>query len=378
MRSRLLLLLFGALLAFGLGEGALALFAPQIMRSPRVWDFDPELGWANRPGARGRLVAPEFDVEMAIDAEGLRGPEVARAKLSGTRRIALFGDSFAMGWGVAEDDTLRAQLALQLRARDPNAPVEVLNFGVAGYSTDQELLAFRKLGARFAPDVVVLVVYGNDFWENGNEMGNGGGGRLVARPHFQFAPAGALRLVGTPIPRNTGWDPPSFPSSHWFAHIAADGVHRSHVASLLLRAVAPTSRLPLTSFYYQRIYARSPDADSRTIWELTAALIARFDQEVRAAGARFVLVYASDRLEVDPDAWNSARTATGFGDDLDPNRPSRELARIARAHDIAFVDLLPEMRSAPARGPFFFREGHWNAAGHAIAAETVAALLSAQ
>jgi len=378
MRSRLLLLLLGTVLAFGLGEGALALFAPQTTRTPRVWDFDPDLGWANRPGARGQLIEPEFDVEMAIDVEGLRGPEVARAKLSGTRRIAIFGDSFAMGWGVAEKETVRAQLAEQLRARDPNTPVEVLNFGVAGYSTDQALLAFRKIGARFAPDVVVLVVYGNDFWDNGNGYGNGGGGRLVARPHFQFAAGGALHLVGTPVPRSTGWDSPSFPSSNWFARVAADRVHRSHVASLLLRAIAPKSRLPLTSFYYERIYARSPDADSRKVRDLTAALIARFDQEARAAGARFVLVYASDRIEVDSDQWNSARTATGFGDDLDPDVPNRELARIAHEHRFAFVDLLFAMRAASARGPFFFRESHWNAAGHALAAEAVAALLAAQ
>jgi hypothetical protein len=75
---------------------------------------------------------------------------------------------------------------------------------------------------------------------------------------------------------------------------------------------------------------------------------------------------------------NSARTSSGFGDARDPDRPSRELARVARAHDIAFVDLLPEIRSASARGPFFFREGHGNAAVRAIATETVAALLSAQ
>ncbi len=99
---------------------------------------------------------------------------------------------------------------------------------------------------------------------------------------------------------------------------------------------------------------------------------------MRAAGARFVLVYASDRIEVDSDQWNSARTATGFGDDLDPDVPNRELARVAHEHRFAFVDLLFAMRAASARGPFFFRESHWNAAGHALAAEAVAALLAAQ
>lgn len=371
--QRLALLAAGSLVALMLGELGLALLAPQVTRSPRVWQFDPDTGWANRPGARGRLVSPEFDVELAINAEGVRGPEVDPAKPAGALRVAIFGDSFAQGWGVAEDETLRAQLEARLR-KGTNEAVEVLGFGVAGYGIGQSLLAFRKLGRRFAPDVVVLVVYGNDLWDDASDSGNGGGGRLVSKPRFQVAQGGGLRLSGAPTPRSASWDAPRFPSRVWFLRIGADIAQRSHVATLVSRVRKPAG--PPSPLYYERIYARHPEPAAREAWLLVARLIGAFDEEARAAGARFVLLYASDAIESDAEAWSAARAATGFGDDLDAARPGQELGRIARQRGIAFVDLRPLLRTESARGPFFFRERHWNANGHALAADALAAVFA--
>lgn len=373
MPGRVALLVAGILVGLALAESGLAIFAPQQARSPRVWHFDMQTGWANRPGARGRLVSPEFDVEFAINGAGLRGPEVDAPKRAGTRRVAIFGDSFAEGWGVAEAETLRAQLEARLQAQG-HAPVEVLNFGVAGWGDDQSLLAFRHLGRRFAPDVVVLVVYGNDLWENASENGNGGGGRLVPKPRFVLAPDGSLELLGVPVSRSASWDPPLFPSVAWLSRQGADFAQHSHLATLASRALESTW-MPAPS-YYERIYARQPDSASRMAWAVTARIIRAFDAEVRASGARFVLLYASDSIEVDSAAWNAIRDATGFDSELDPGHPSRQLAQIASDSGIEFVDLRPSFREQASRGPFFFRERHWNAAGHALAAEASSAVIA--
>jgi hypothetical protein len=357
------------LLALVIGEFVIAHLAPGITRSPRVWEFDPDLGWANRPGARGRLVSPEYDVEFAINEAGLRGPEVEPAKPDGKRRIAIFGDSFAEGWGVEERATLRAVLEARLLSRW-RTPLEVLSFGVAGYGTDQSLLCFRHRGRRFAPDIVVLVVYGNDLWDNANEAGNGGGGRYVPKPRFVLGDDGAAKLVGAPAVRSTAWDAPAVASRAWLVGLAADVARRSHVTSLVLRAWEGSAGPP-TAVYYERIYARRPDRATRSAWALTARLIRAFADEARAEGARFVLLYASDAIEVDAAAWAAAAAAAGFGDALDPERPSRELTRLAAELDVSFVDLRARMRADVARGPFFFRERHWNHNGHALAADAL-------
>ena len=47
----------------------------------------------------------------------------------------------------------------------------MLNAGVSGYSTDNELRAFLSRGARYAPDAVLLVFHvGNDVLENGARL----------------------------------------------------------------------------------------------------------------------------------------------------------------------------------------------------------------
>ncbi len=373
MLQRVGLLTAGTLAALVLSELGLGLLAPQVMMTPRVWHFDADTGWANLPGARGRLVSPEFNVEFAINGEGLRGPETTLEKPAGVRRVAIFGDSFAQGWGVDEADTLRARLAARLRERS-RAPIEVLNFGVAGYGSDQSLLAFRKVGRRFDPDVVVLVVYGNDLADNTSDFGNGGGGRLVPKPRFTLAPDRRLRTVGVPVEPIASWDSPHFASAAWFARVGADLVRRSHVKTLVSRAWK-SADLWQTAAYYERIYARQPSAATREAWVVTEAVITAFDEEARTAGARFILLYASDAIEVDGASWDLARETAGFGDALDAGHPSQELARIARAHEIAFVDLRPLLRSEAQRGPFFFQERHWNAAGHALAADALAAVI---
>ena len=147
------LLLAAVALASGLllCEGALSIWHPQIhRRPPNIWQFDAELGWSHVPGGQGRLVTPEFDVGIEINRDGLRSPAYERQKREGVRRVLVFGDSFAEGWGVEGDEMLSARL--QDCLSDSGEAAEVLNFGVAGYGTDQAYLLFQKLGQSYQPN----------------------------------------------------------------------------------------------------------------------------------------------------------------------------------------------------------------------------------
>ena len=358
------------LAAFELG---LALVAPQTSRTPRVWQHDPDLGWANRPGAAGVLVEPELEVEIAINAAGLRGPEVSIEKPSGTRRVALFGDSFAEGWGVAEPDTIRARLEARLRARDSEARAEVLNFGVAGYGTDQEFLLFAKQGRRFAPDVVCLLFFTNDLWDITDREG-WGGGVVVPKPRFQLRPDGTLALTGVPVPRVAAWDPPAFPGAAWLAHLGRLISSHSQVLALVERARGAHLSPERQEAYYRRLYG-APDDGSRNAWQLVEAILRSFAQEARAAGARFVLVYAPADLEVEPEVLLAGGVAVP-GPGLDLEHPGRELGRIAAAERLEYLDLLPVFRAAAPAESLYLREGHWNARGHALAAQALDAFLA--
>jgi hypothetical protein len=107
----------GLLMGVILGEWILAEFAPQLTRVPHVWRFDPNLGWNHIPSAAGRLVTPEFDVEVRINTDALRDRVYPMEKGAATRRILLFGDSFAEGWGVEIDQSVSKVLEHSLKNR---------------------------------------------------------------------------------------------------------------------------------------------------------------------------------------------------------------------------------------------------------------------
>lgn len=116
----------------------------------------PAIGHVHRPSARAQLMG----VDVRTNAQGFRGPEIA-AKAPGMRRVLLLGDSLAMGWGVAEADTVSTLLEQRLNARG-QGKFEVINAGVGNYNTAMEIALFEARGLAVDPDIVVLLYYIND------------------------------------------------------------------------------------------------------------------------------------------------------------------------------------------------------------------------
>src|SRR5262249_32490711 len=94
-----------------------------------LFQADAESGYTLRPGFHGREMAPgrEFDVPVAVDANGLRDHRhVAAARPV----VVVLGDSMTYGEGVTSDETWTAVLERTLGAR-------VYDGGVPGYGSPQ-------------------------------------------------------------------------------------------------------------------------------------------------------------------------------------------------------------------------------------------------
>ncbi len=93
----------------------------------------------------------------------LRPADVALQAAAGTFRVALLGDSIAAALDLPYTDRMSSIMEVQLGGDRVGADVEVLNFGVNGYSALQEVALLEALAARFEPDLVVLQYCVNDF-----------------------------------------------------------------------------------------------------------------------------------------------------------------------------------------------------------------------
>jgi lysophospholipase L1-like esterase len=113
------------------------------------------------PGLTYELVPgldqPSHGARVVTNSEGLRDRERVRSKPPGTRRIAVLGDSFTFGYGVEGDAVWPAVLE---RLMSPG--VEVLNFGVGGYSTQDEAALLEHKALAFDPDLVLVGYTLND------------------------------------------------------------------------------------------------------------------------------------------------------------------------------------------------------------------------
>lgn len=126
-----------------------------------------KLRWEPVPGAQAQ--------NIRINAGGFRGPDVYFLPARGITRVAILGDSQAFGMNLAESDTLAGALERKLNTISRKEKFEVLNFGVPGYNTEQEMLVFRQKVWAYHPSVIVLYYSLNDpeIPDNTVFLGNG-------------------------------------------------------------------------------------------------------------------------------------------------------------------------------------------------------------
>lgn len=133
---------------------------PERLPISRV-QASPYRGWAMVPGEAHFT----YLEEVLVDELGLRGRSPGGAA-GEERRILALGDSLVYGQGVGEEETLPHHLERVLEsAASASGPWRVLNAGHRGYATNQELGLLRELGARIAPEIVLLFWYWNDLEE---------------------------------------------------------------------------------------------------------------------------------------------------------------------------------------------------------------------
>lgn len=306
-----------------------------------LWVYHPLMGWLNKPASQGIsfLGGPDRG-QVRTNALGLRGREVVRPKPPGARRVLVFGDSFVFGVGVDDDHVFTARLEALLNDASPTR-FEVVNMGVSGYSSDQELLLLEDLGTRLEPDLVILIGCDNDFEGNTIDFTYG----RYPKPYFELESDGRLVRRNVPVPLLTR----AQQARLWLGQ-------RSNVWNAFRSMRSGFAPIQGLLDLFQVGHARRASVDPV---RLMTALVLSFRDLATAAGARFAFFNTGHRNEETP-LFQALRPAL-------------------RQHGILFLGLEGSLsearRSAPERRWDFGTDPHWNVDAHALTAEIVHAYL---
>jgi hypothetical protein len=370
-----------AAVALALGEGALRVAG---FSYPNFWKPDPVTGTALRPGMEG-WQRDEGQAYIKVNSQGLRDREHRQAKADGTYRIAILGDSYAEAMQVELERTFWFQLGQKLQSCGfaRGKKIETINFGVSGYGTAHELLTLRTKVWPYQPDMVLLAFFpGNDVRNNSRSLEGEKG-----RAYFSVKD-GKLFLD------SAFKDDPEFKEKQRIAEERA-GLQDLRLYQLMRRvkagnigqhfhnapvAAAVAAGNSLTEPGLDEQVFRAPsDPKWQEAWEITDRLVVAMHEEVRNTGARFVLSVLSTPGSVFPNAEMRARYAKSLGVET-LFYPEERLQRLGQANGFEVLPLAPEMqRRADAQRAYLHGFpntkpgfGHWNEAGHAMAAELIA------
>jgi len=330
--QRLLIVALGAILGvvllFGIGELAIRRFLPQEHLPPDLFVADPNLGYRVARNYQGEYVTRHFSVPLVTNSLGLRDREYGPPPEGGVR-IFFMGDSFVFGNRVPLDDTVTKVLERVLRERLRPRPVEVVNGGLPGYSTIQELKFFEETVDIVEPDVVLLgICVGNDIWDNllyqTRNATDGGGGAWRAG-------GGGLRAKVTLL------------------------LKRSDLYLLIRRSFNQTFR----GAEVQDTHAQRPLEMVAPALRLTEDAVQGFAEATRRRGIGFavLLIRVPDRV-----------IPLGTQDDL-----NRQFRAFAEREGIEVYDLSPQFEDQ-RKGALYYTV-HWTPRGHEVVAEAAADFL---
>jgi len=146
-----------------------------------VWEFEPNrvlcyhpvMGRSYCPETKGRLRENKVKMYIEVNADGLLGKAYPVKRIPGKYRIALLGDSLTSGEAVDPEIKFSGIWERNLSNKIPTG-VEVINFGVGGTGTWQQLQMFHIKARKYKPDLTILAFcWCNDIDNNIDQLKNG-------------------------------------------------------------------------------------------------------------------------------------------------------------------------------------------------------------
>jgi GDSL-like Lipase/Acylhydrolase. len=334
---------------------------------------DRDLGWKLKPGASGEWKG-EGESFVRVNSQSLRDREHTKAKPPNTLRVAVLGDSFTEAIHVPIEQTFWSKLERKLgncEAVKGRKKVEVINFGVQGYGTAQELIMLRKKVWDYHPDIVVLAFFiGNDVINNSPKLEYD-----LYRPFFVYDASGKLVpdmsfRDRAPIDRNER-------AVSFVDRLPGWIVNNSRILQVAKKAELGIKKQQLSNDFTKlsaQNFQEPTDAVWENAWRVTEGLIVTMRDEVVQKNADFLVVTIGAPMQVERDAAMRKKF-------IEENKiqdlfyPNRRLDNLGITQGFRVLSLAEQFQGytdkyqvcAHGFENYVPCGGHWNELGHRLA-----------
>ena len=301
-------------------------------------------------------MTPEYSSLLSFNEKGHRGRNVEYDNPDNKFRILILGDSFAEGYVVNLEDLFSEVLRKKL-GDSTTQGIEIINTGVAGYSTDQELLFFNNEGYRYRPNLTILLFYENDvFYNNEPKYWRG------YKPYFELE-NDVLIHKNFPVPQ------PIFQKKvrSWLRSLMSKSYLFEYL-SLHLSMEKDDSKKNIPN--YDKVNLKDYDHVIERKWQITEKIINKLKADVVSNGGDFLIVHIPSRELIYKGFRDGYLKHYSIEEnDLDFDKPRRYLADICRNDEIDFLSLkdlftIGEVSTFPEKVVYYKNDPHLNKEGN--------------
>jgi hypothetical protein len=377
--SRVLLVLQGLIVALIFSEIGLRIIG---FSNPIFYEYDEYLGWKASPNAEG-WYQKEGKAYIKINSEGLRDREHAFSKPDSVIRVAVLGDSYAEAMVLPIEETFWSLAEQKLNSIKPfgNKSVEVINFGIGGYGTDQELVQLRRVVWNYSPDIVILAFFaGNDIRNNSHLLDASTG-----KPFFILKDGSLLLDTSfnniSPFKRfrQNILNSPKRIISHYSRIYQLYKSYKDYKHDREMREQMPADTIIGQEIGVgDAIYSAPKDLKWYNAWEITETLIVRMSREVKEKGADFFLLPVTASIQVHPDSSIRNHYIETMGM-TDLGYPEERIKNLGMKNGFKVIPLIHRFQQHAEKNNKFLHGfknlkmgfGHWNKDGHRLAADII-------
>ncbi|HLD10919.1 MAG TPA: SGNH/GDSL hydrolase family protein [Candidatus Nanoarchaeia archaeon] len=327
-------------------------------------EYDKILGWGLRSNAEGYLFSNEYKILVKNNEQGLRMDRNISLEKS-KYRIAFMGDSFIFGHGVNTKERVSELIEREL------SNLEVINFGVSGYGTDQYYLQLQNNVLNFKPDMVIIAFYVNDLEDVGENIRYN-----YPKPLFRLNENDSLELTNIPVPLIK----PKENRYPWLTKINLYLSHKSHTFVFfkpLLKKLYDSinsqkdNEIKMYGFSDISLIKINYSQEYKGFKELNDKLYCEISNLLKQRNIPLIVVNIPAKSYILPELLNKRLKYLNINEsEVDINKPSEILYNLSKNCNFYFIDLYSYFKKYKNRENLYFKyDDHWTPEGHQYASK---------